>query len=123
MNGQHSMDSSEPGYPSDRRHKVRIRPVAFEDIERIRLFIAKDHPANALEYVERIAEAIEALRFMPQAWPRVPTRRMPDLRQRLIGSHRILFQVVDDSAIVVVSRVVHAQRSLPSIVRTLRQEP
>jgi len=116
------MNPAEASYPAERHYTVRVRPAAFQDLEHIRDYIASDHPDNALAYVGRLVDAIAALSFMPGSWPRVPTRHIRDLRQRLIGSHRILFQVVEEPPIVVVSRVVHAQRSLPPIIRSLKTE-
>ncbi|HYW05521.1 MAG TPA: type II toxin-antitoxin system RelE/ParE family toxin [Longimicrobium sp.] len=83
---------------------------ALSDAEDLRDFIARDAPAFAELFVDRVFEAVERLSDFPMSGRIVPEFRRPDLREVLLGSYRIVYHVVGDT--VSVATVCHAARLL-----------
>jgi plasmid stabilization system protein ParE len=95
-----------------RTYAVRVAPPVYEDLEAIRSYIAISNPLNADRYVDRIVEAIDHLCTLPHVWITVPTAKRKDIRQLTVGSHRVVYRVVEESGIVEVFGVAHARQHL-----------
>ncbi len=98
-------------------YHVITRLGALDDIDRVYEYIARTHPLNAGRYVDRISDAIAQLETLPNAWPMVRIRKPRGVRQRIVGSHRILFVVLEPTATVHVLRVFDARSAISRAVR------
>lgn len=83
---------------------------ALSDAEEIRDFIARDAPAFADLFVDRISEAVERLSDFPFSGRVVPEFGRPHLREILLGSYRIVYQVGQGAVSIVT--VFHTARLL-----------
>ena len=84
----------------------RLSPRAEEDLAQVAEFIAADHPRAALEWVDRMERAFEALAAMPM----IGTARddvRPGLRVHAVGRYLMLYRVADGVDVV---RVIHGAR-------------
>ena len=89
---------------------------SLEDIEEIRTYIARDSPASAESFVERIFESAERLIDHPLSGRIVPEFQHPALREVILGSYRIVHFVHRD--MIWISTVFHGARLLkPEHVR------
>lgn len=89
---------------------------SLEDIEEIREYIARDSPAAAESFVDRIFEAAERLVDHPLSGRIVPEFEHPALREVILGSYRIVHFV--HPGMIWISTVFHSARLLkPEHVR------
>ncbi|MDF1565989.1 MAG: type II toxin-antitoxin system RelE/ParE family toxin [Deltaproteobacteria bacterium] len=85
---------------------------ATRDLDEIADFIAEDNPGAAFEWVESILSAVESAAGFPLAGrlvPEFPERQ--DLRERLIGTYRIVYRVRPGQ--VTVLTIFEGHRRLP----------
>jgi plasmid stabilization system protein ParE len=76
-------------------------------------YIARNSLANAIEWFSGLDKAIDSLRVMPArcGLARESKTLGTDLRHYVYHSHRIIFRIEEDAAIVRVLHVRHAARS------------
>jgi plasmid stabilization system protein ParE len=87
-----------------RLYAVELRPGVIDDLQAIGDYIAAcGYPERAGAYVQKLTDASLALSHLPTAYPRVPGAE--EWRQRIVGSHRIIFRV--EAQRVVVTRILH----------------
>jgi plasmid stabilization system protein ParE len=79
---------------------VRWAARAVTDLVAIGDYIARDKPAAAREWVERLRQrALHAVE-MPHAGRVVPEIGRPDVREVLVRTYRIVYRIVDDGIVV-----------------------
>lgn len=88
--------------------KVRWLLRAFDDVERIRDFIASDRPGAAASEAERILEAVGRLGAYPASGR---PGRVPDTRELVVSSFIVAYRV--RAGAVQVLRVLHGARRWP----------
>jgi plasmid stabilization system protein ParE len=66
--------------------------LADQQVEEILDFIAADDPAAARRWLEELLERVAALRRFPDAGRLVPELGREDIRELLIGSHRVIYR-------------------------------
>ena len=95
-----------------KKYRLLINPVAEEDIQEIRDYIAADNPTAAARWAENVERLILALESFPLAFEVIPEAKMlgVPLRQKLCGHYRIIYRVENDD--VMVLRVIHGARLL-----------
>lgn len=76
---------------------VRWSPEAVSDLESIRDFIERDSPYYAQLVVLRLVEAVDRLSMFPMSGRLVPEVSQPDLREIIVGSHRIVYRLHRDA--------------------------
>jgi len=91
--------------------KVVWSPVARADLDAIADYIAKDSPARAAVFVDRLIEAAERLAEFPRSGRLIPEIGDPDSREILLGPYRIMHHIEGDAVIVVA--IVHGARRWP----------
>ena len=77
--------------------EVKWTGQAIEDAKSIREFIARNSPQYASLVAERLVDAVERLETLPRSGRVVPEFRDGRLREIILGSYRIVYQVVDDT--------------------------
>ena len=86
-------------------------PQALEDVESIRQFIAREAPRTARSFVQRIFDTVERLQRFPRSGGIVPEARNENLREIRVKKYRIIYRVLDDAAVEIVT-VYHGSRLL-----------
>ncbi|MBN1419343.1 MAG: type II toxin-antitoxin system RelE/ParE family toxin [Planctomycetes bacterium] len=90
---------------------------ALDDLEAICLFISRDAPPYAAVLADRAFQAAERLCDHPRSGRVLPELGMPDVREVLLGSYRLIYRIRGDQ--VQVLTVHHGARLLDS--RRLRR--
>jgi len=95
---------------SSPHYVVIIRPEAEEDLRAITAYIATNSPDAAHQWLDLIREAIEELAYMPSRFPaaREAGQVLVDIRQRVEGNYRIIFELRKRDVIILGIR--HAAR-------------
>ena len=83
-------------------------PQAVEDVEAIRVYVARDSPHYADLVVERILAAIAQLESSPRAGRVVPEVGDESLREVIHGNYRIVYRFRHD--IIEIATVFHGAR-------------
>ena len=89
---------------------------ARADLRAIRAYIAKDDPAAADRWVERLVATAMSATHLPTPGRMVPEAAREDVREVLLRTYRIIFRVRADCISVVL--VSEGSRLLSSILRT-----
>lgn len=90
--------------------KVSLTTPAKADLVEVGDWIAKDSPANALRFVDKLSEACVDLGALPE---RYPIHEPSGVRRRPIGAYLILYRVTDDVQIL---RIIHAARDWEALL-------
>jgi toxin ParE1/3/4 len=83
-------------------------PLAIEDVEAIRAYVARDSQDSASFLVERLVAAVERLETHPLSGRVVPEVGDEALREAIHGNYRIVYRVRVD--LVEVVTVFHGAR-------------
>jgi toxin ParE1/3/4 len=83
-------------------------PLAIEDVEAVRAYVARDSQDSANLLVERLVAAVERLKTHPLSGRVVPEVGDEALREVLHGNYRIVYRVRVD--LVEVVTVFHGAR-------------
>jgi addiction module RelE/StbE family toxin len=93
---------------------VRWTPQALEDLEAIRLYVARDSVQYAALLVERLFNAVDRLEAFPESGRIVPEFQRRDLREVILGSYRIVYRLHAERAVILT--VFHGARLFPKTV-------
>lgn len=91
---------------------ARITELAESDLAKIWLYIARDNPDAADQFIDRLREQCARLASTPQRGRLRPEFAI-DLRSYRIGNYYIFYFPTDHG--VEVARVLHGARDLPSV--------
>ena len=69
---------------------------ALRDLEAIGDFIARDNPAAARKWIDRLLTAAQRDGRAPRAGRRVPELGRDDVREAIVGNYRIVYRVSAD---------------------------
>jgi len=86
---------------------------ALEDLESIKLFIAKDSPYYAEKYIEKIISAVEKIEKFPKIGRVVPEEKNENLREIIHGNYRVIYLLADGE--IIITAIVHTRRDLKNI--------
>jgi plasmid stabilization system protein ParE len=95
--------------------KVVWTETAWRDLDRCAEYIAGDSPGYAAAFVQRITKHARSLDELSQRGRVVPELGATNIRELLIGSYRLIFEVQEKT--VYVLALVHAARDLPTLWR------
>jgi plasmid stabilization system protein ParE len=92
------------------RYQVRYRPAAEQDLLDILDYIARDNPAAARGFVDRVEQAIGRLALFPKSGRQPRDARLQRLGYRLlvVGDYLVFYIVIRRT--VQVRRVIHGAR-------------
>ena len=85
-------------------------PIAFEDLNGIYDYIAKDSPRYARMVVRDIVAMVKSMRRFPLAGRIVPEYNRIEIRERIYKSYRIIYHLQDDDIEIIA--VHHSARIL-----------
>ena len=89
-------------------NRIVWSPLAIEDVEAIRAYVARDSPRSADLLVERLVAAVERLEEHPLSGRVVPEVRDDTLREVIHGNYRIVYRVRTD--LIEIVTVFHGAR-------------
>ena len=83
---------------------------ARDDLRAIRAHIARDAPATATAYVQKLRASVERLSLFPFSGQVVPEFKQEELREILQGNYRLIYRVKQNHIDIVA--VLHNARIL-----------
>ena len=97
-------------------YKIRINPLAITDIQEIKVYIAEDNPAAAVETGNAIYSVIENLAFFPQMGVPLHSRinLRTDYRYLVCGKYLIFYKI--EGEFVSIYRILNGMRDYLSIL-------
>lgn len=90
--------------------KVVWTGPALKDLEVIVRYIAMDSPHYAERFSKRLVQAPRVLKEYPSLGRVVPEYQVENLRELILGSYRIIYEVRQDACYV--EAVIHASRDI-----------
>ena len=90
-------------------------PIAVQDLRDICDFISRDNPVAAQRMGEELIKQAETMALFPQSGRMVPEKRNPLIRETIVGSYRIIYQVDDGNKVVALARIWHSARGTPEL--------
>jgi plasmid stabilization system protein ParE len=85
---------------------------ATADLAAIAELIRRDSPHYAVVTISRLATAARSVETFPRLGRRVPEAKSDDVRELIVGSHRLMYRI--ETARILVVAVVHGSRDLGS---------
>jgi toxin ParE1/3/4 len=89
-------------------YQVVIGRLALRDMAKIREYIAKDNPAAASAFAERLLEEAESLRKFPERGGFIAER--PGARFVIVHPYLVIYRIIAESGVVRVLRFWHGAR-------------
>ena len=93
--------------------RVIWAPRALERVAEAVEYIAQDHPAAAVAWIDRLFERVALLEDQPLQGRQLPEASRPDLREVLYGRYRVIYRVYNGKELHVLT--VKHQRQLLTI--------
>jgi addiction module RelE/StbE family toxin len=103
--------------------QVKWTVDAITDVDGIASFIARDSPRSAQNMVDRFFEAADLLVDQPLRGKPVLEANIPNVRELLVGSYRLIYLVVNKERVDVLA--IHHQKRRsprPTILKRLRKK-
>jgi toxin ParE1/3/4 len=95
---------------------VRWSTEAERDLCEIGDFIAHDDPVAAARWIERLQERVRRAGHAPWSGRRVAETQREDVREVLLGNHRIIYRIAEDHLLVLTAIEGHRRlQRLPSL--------
>jgi len=94
--------------------RLRWTETALGDLEHSADYIARDSPRYSAAFVRRIRDAARSLKTFAERGRVVPELADPQVRELLVGSYRLIYEIRGREAAVVLA-LVHGARDLPSL--------
>jgi toxin ParE1/3/4 len=95
--------------------KVILSPCALSDLEEIVRYISADNPTAATRFGMMLLAEAESIGLRPDSGRIVPEFKVPEIRERIFRSIRIVYQVDTTQNRVVIARFWHGARGRPEI--------
>jgi addiction module RelE/StbE family toxin len=73
--------------------KTEFSPVALADLEEIALYIARDNPRAAEQWIDRLIDRAEKAAVLPRAGKIVRELGDPDIREVYLRTYRIVYRI------------------------------
>jgi len=98
--------------------KVVWSPEALEDLEVIAEYIERDSRFYASAVVTKILEIAESLKNFPKTGRIVPEIGEENIRERLIYSYRLVYQIQKHQILIVA--VIHGKRMFENVIERFK---
>ena len=96
-------------------YRIFWTPIAVQDLRDICDFISRDNPVTAQRMGEELIKQAEAMALFPQSGRMVPEKNDPLIRESIVGSCRIIYQVDEVDKVVALARIWHSARGTPEL--------
>lgn len=94
-------------------YRLEWSPEAFEDIDSIADFIAKDSNFYAKAVVGKIIKATKLIAEQPFVGRIVPEYSDENIRERFVYSYRIIYKIQKETIIIVA--IIHGKRLVENV--------
>jgi len=99
-------------------YRVTWSPDAYDDVESIAEYIARDSEFYAKAVVTKIIKQSRALKKFPERGRMVPEIEDESIREVFIYSYRLIYRIQEQDKIVLIAAIVHGSRLLdPLMIR------
>ena len=78
--------------------RLRWTEQAVADLESIRAYIARDSESAAAHFLVRLMDTADRIPEFPEAGRIVPEKGDPGLRERIVGTYRLVYRLRRDVA-------------------------
>ena len=89
--------------------------IAVQDLRNICDFISRDNPVAAQRMGEELIKQAEAMSLFPQSGRVVPETKNPLIRETIVGSYRIIYQLDEANKVIALARIWHSARGTPDL--------
>ena len=89
--------------------------IAVQDLRNICDFISRDDPVAAQRMGEELIKQAEAMSLFPQSDRVVPEKKNPLIRETIVGSYRIIYQLDEANKVIALARIWHSARGTPDL--------
>jgi plasmid stabilization system protein ParE len=96
-------------------YRIFWTPIAVQDLRDICDFISRDNPVTAQRMGEELIKQAEAMALFPQSGRMVPEKNDRLIRESIVGSYRIIYQVDEVDKVVALARIWHSARGTPEL--------
>jgi toxin ParE1/3/4 len=96
-------------------YKLIWSPASRDDLRDIVTFISRDSPPRAETFAYRLIAETDKLQNFSESGRVVPEYRIPNIREIIVRSYRIVYRVDHERKLVEVARVWHAARGTPEL--------
>ncbi len=96
---------------------VILTPQSLADLESIVRHIARDNPARARSFGNQLIDKALSIESLPKRGRIVPELNDSSVREIILGSYRIIYEVLHEPNRIFVLRFWHAARGIPEICR------
>ena len=96
-------------------YRIVWSPEAIEDIEAIAEYIERDSKFYAKAVVNKIFKSTEKLKEFPKIGREVPEIGREDIRELIIYSYRLVYQIKEKQILIVA--VIHGKRQFESVIK------
>ena len=96
-------------------YRIFWTPIAVQDLRDICDFISRDNSVAAQRMGEELIRQAEAMALFPQSGRMVPEKNDPLIRESIVGSCRIIYQVDEVDKVVALARIWHSARGTPEL--------
>ena len=96
-------------------YRIFWTPIAVQDLRDICDFISRDNPVTAQRMGEELIKQAEAMALFPQSGRMVPEKNDRLIRESIVGSCRIIYQVDEVDKVVALARIWHSARGTPEL--------
>ncbi len=90
-------------------------PASRDDLHDIIAFISRDSRERAEAFGYRLIAATDTLHDFPEKGRVVPEYHLPEVREIIVRSYRIIYRVNHNKKIIEIARVWHAARGAPDL--------
>ena len=90
-------------------------PIAVQDLRNICDFISRDNPVAAQRMGEELIKQAEAMSLFLQSGCVVPEKKNPLIRETIVGSYRIIYQLDEANKVIALARIWHSARGTPDL--------
>ena len=95
------------------RRSVKWAQVAWDDLEQIANYVARDSEYYAAALVRRIREAARSLESLSERGRVVPELGDPNVRELIVGNYRLIHEVTPETIFIL--GVIHGARDLAAL--------
>ena len=95
---------------------VRWTLTALDDLRAISSFLDRISPLLARRFEERITTAVGQLSEFPASGRIVPEHNATDIRELIIGPHRLIYRLIQDDERLDLVRILHARQDLTRLL-------
>jgi len=89
--------------------KIIWSPLAVDQVRDIVAYIALDKPTVAVQWAEKIFNAVELLLEYPESGRVVPEIKRTEIRELVQGSYRVIYKITPGSILVLVVKSYRQQ--------------